>query len=110
MREPYLTGLISLTVDKAELFEFYRSLDLPYRILIEFRLKHKLGKSFEQIVAEEPWRLYPALADTLGLHNAEVFLAVLQDWLRRKGKAVDKETLRRWLSSRDVWFKKATKS
>ena len=54
------------------------------RTLIHYRVLATFGKPFDYFLVEEPWRVYEVLEKTLGRHNAELFLRLLTDWLRKK--------------------------
>jgi hypothetical protein len=73
------------------------------RTLIHYRVLATFGKLFNYFLVEEPWRAYEVLEKTLGRHNAELFLRLLTDWLRKNGCNATPEEVRRALSDRSAW-------
>jgi len=73
------------------------------RTLIHYRVLATFGKPFDYFLVEEPWRVYEVLENTLGRHNAELFLRLLTDWLRKNGCNATPEEVRRALSDRSAW-------
>jgi hypothetical protein len=73
------------------------------RTLIQHRVLATFGKPFDYFLVEEPWRVYEVLEKTLGRHNAELFLQLLTDWLRKNGCKATPEEVRRALSDRSAW-------
>ncbi|MEM0483749.1 MAG: hypothetical protein QW434_03470 [Pyrobaculum sp.] len=69
--------------------KFYEELDAPLKLLIHYRLKAKFGKTFQEIVSEDPHNVYKALSKALGVHNAELFLHMLYNWLLKKNCATE---------------------
>jgi len=73
------------------------------RTLIHYRVLATFGKPFDYFLVEEPWRAYEVLEKTLGRHNAELFLRLLTEWLRKNGYNATPEEVRRALSDRSAW-------
>ncbi|MGC8582099.1 MAG: hypothetical protein ACP5KY_05770 [Thermoproteus sp.] len=94
-------------MDSGDLLRFYRSLETSLRLLISFKFRYTVGKTFEEVAEHEPWRLYYALIEAVGEHNAELFLNMLREWLMRKGEVVDLRALRAMLSDEKAWAKRA---
>jgi len=73
------------------------------RTLIHYRVLATFGKPFDYFLVEEPWRAYEVLEKTLGRHNAELFLRLLTEWLRKNGCNTTPEEVRLALSDRSAW-------
>jgi hypothetical protein len=65
--------------------KFYTSLNSSLRTFIHYRVLSRFGKSFEQIILENPSSVYQVLSGALGQHNAELFLYMFKTWLERQG-------------------------
>ncbi|AEA12392.1 hypothetical protein TUZN_0908 [Thermoproteus uzoniensis 768-20] len=52
---------------------------------------------------EEPWKTYDVLTSLVGRHNAELILTMLHKWLNNNGCTIDPETLRKYLTTRELW-------
>ncbi|MFB6489683.1 MAG: hypothetical protein TU35_000290 [Thermoproteus sp. AZ2] len=86
-----------------ELLAFYSSLDISYRALLHYRFLSRYGKGLDWFIVNEPWRLYPALVEVIGVHNADVFVETLANWLAKNGKRMTSEELKKALSAREAW-------
>jgi hypothetical protein len=73
------------------------------RALIHYRVLATYGKPFDYFLVKEPWLAYEVLEKTLGRHNAELFLRLLTDWLRKNGCNATPEEVKRALSDRSAW-------
>jgi hypothetical protein len=73
------------------------------RTLIHYRVLATFGRPFGYFLVEEPWRSYAVLEKVVGRHNAELFLRLLTDWLRKNGCNATPEEVRRALSDRSAW-------
>jgi hypothetical protein len=73
------------------------------RTLIHYHVLATYGKPFDYFLVKEPWLAYEVLEKTLGRHNAELFLRLLTDWLRKNGCNATPEEVRRALSDRSAW-------
>jgi hypothetical protein len=71
--------------------------------LIHYRVLATFGRPFDYFLVEEPWRVYEVLEKAVGRHNAELFLQLLTDWLRKNGYNATPEEVRRALSDRSAW-------
>ena len=85
------------------LVRFYGSLDFSLRFLLHFRSQSALGYPFDKVLVEEPWKTYETLVRLVGRHNAEVLLGMLHRWLNENGCSMDPETLRKYLTTREMW-------
>ncbi|MGC9119484.1 MAG: hypothetical protein ACP5I3_10945, partial [Thermoproteus sp.] len=85
------------------LARFYGSLDFSLRGLLHFKSLAALGYPFDKVLLEEPWRTYDVLTSLVGRHNAELILTMLQKWLNNNGCAIDPETLRKYLTTKELW-------
>jgi hypothetical protein len=93
-----------MCVDKELLVKFYGDPSFTsLRVLLNYRALSAVGKSFDYFLLEEPWRVYEVLEKALGRHNAELFLRMLSEWLRRNGCDTSLEELRLRLSDRSLW-------
>jgi len=93
-----------MCITKELLVKFYGdSAFFAMRTLIHYRVLATFGKPFDYFLVEEPWRVYEVLENTLGRHNAELFLRLLTDWLRKNGCNATPEEVRRALSDRSAW-------
>lgn len=70
--------------DTDSLLEFYRGLDPPYRVLLNYRFKAKYGRPPEDAIAAGPQAFFDALAEALGPHNAEVLKGMYEEWLSKR--------------------------
>ncbi|MFZ8807178.1 MAG: hypothetical protein ACO2PN_03620 [Pyrobaculum sp.] len=73
------------------------------RTLIHYRVLATFGRPFYYFLVEEPWQAYAVLEKTVGKHNAELFLRLLTEWLRKNGCNATPEEVRRALSDRSAW-------
>ncbi|MFZ8837430.1 MAG: hypothetical protein ACO2PM_00550 [Pyrobaculum sp.] len=73
------------------------------RTLIHYRVLAAFGRPFDYFLVEEPWCSYAVLEKVVGRHNAELFLRLLTDWLRKNGCNVTLEEVRRALSDKSAW-------
>lgn len=71
------------------LLKFYDELDQSLKLLIHYRVKHKFGKSFEEIVSNGIANAYNVLVEALGFHNAELILRMFHYWLVKRGCSVE---------------------
>ena len=71
--------------------------------LIHYRVLAAFGRPFDYFLVEEPWRSYAVLEKVVGRHNAELFLGLLTNWLRKNGCNATPEEARRALSDRSAW-------
>ncbi|KUO86847.1 MAG: hypothetical protein AT715_00335 [Thermoproteus sp. JCHS_4] len=94
-------------VTKGLLAQFYGSLDFSLRALIHYRTSAAFGKPLDYFIVEEPWRVLEVLEKSVGVHNAELILRMLADWLRRRNCDATIEELRRMLSDRAAWTDKS---
>jgi hypothetical protein len=92
-------------MDSSDILRFYGSLEASLRFLIAFKFRRLFGETFEEMAEREPWRLYRALREALGEHNADMVLNMFREWLVRKGEVVDLRTLRAMLSDERAWAK-----
>ncbi|MCC6067225.1 MAG: hypothetical protein LM562_05610 [Pyrobaculum sp.] len=93
-----------MCITKELLAEFYGdSAFFAMRTLIHYRVLATYGKPFDYFLVKEPWLAYEVLEKTLGRHNAELFLRLLTDWLRKNGCNATPEEVRRALSDRSAW-------
>ncbi len=91
-------------ITKELLAKFYGdSAFFAMRTLIHYRVLATFGKPFDYLLVEEPWRVYAVLEKAVGRHNAELFLRLLTDWLRKNGCNATPEEVRRALSDRSAW-------
>jgi hypothetical protein len=69
-------------VDALELFrEFYYSLGMPLRSVIEYQIRRRGGSPSE--IFERPWLLFHYVALAMGQHNAELIAMLFADFVRR---------------------------
>ena len=93
-----------MCITKELLAKFYGgSAFFAMRTLIHYRVLATFGKPFDYFLVEEPWRVYAVLEKTVGKHNAELFLRLLTEWLRKNGCNATPEEVRRALSDRSAW-------
>jgi hypothetical protein len=93
-----------MCITKELLAKFYGdSAFFTMRMFIHYRVLAVFGKPFDYFLVEEPWRVYEVLEKTIGRHNAELFLRLLTDWLRKNGCNATPEEVRRALSDRSAW-------
>jgi hypothetical protein len=93
-----------MCITKELLAKFYGdSAFFAMRTLIHYRVLATYGKPFDYFLVKEPWLAYEVLEKTLGRHNAELFLRLLTDWLRKNGCNATPEEVRRALSDRSAW-------
>ena len=93
-----------MCITKDLLAKFYGdSAFFAMRTLIHYRVLATFSKPLDCFLVEEPWRVYEVLEKTLGRHNAELFLRLLTDWLRKNGCDATPEEVRRALSDRSAW-------
>jgi hypothetical protein len=93
-----------MCITKELLAKFYGdSAFFAMRALIHYRVLATYGRPFDYFLVEEPWLAYEVLEKTLGRHNAELFLRLLTDWLRKNGCNATPEEVRRALSDRSAW-------
>ncbi|MEZ0248257.1 MAG: hypothetical protein ABWJ97_03190 [Thermoproteus sp.] len=78
-------------------------MDVSLRYLIHFKSITVLKRPFEEVLKEEPWRVYQILTSLLGEHNAELLLSMMSRWLRDRGCDMDMEELKRALSDSGEW-------
>jgi ATP-dependent phosphoenolpyruvate carboxykinase len=78
-------------------------LNFSLRTLVHSRVSAAFGKPFDYFLMEEPWRVYEVLKKALGKHNAELFINILTDWLRRNGCEVTRDQVLRYLTAREAW-------
>lgn len=69
--------------------KFYEELEAALKLLIHYRVKARFGKSFQELVSENPHNMYKVLKETLGMHNAELFLHMFFNWLVKRGCTVE---------------------
>lgn len=94
-----------MAVDKEDLLKFYISLNTSIKLLLRFRLRQTVGRTFEELASEEPWRIYPSLVEALSEHNAEVILNMFANWLMNRGERISVDDLRSILSDKRRWLK-----
>ena len=93
-----------MCITKELLAKFYGdSAFFAMRTLIHYRVLATYGKPFDYFLVKEPWLAYEVLEKTLGRHNAELFLRLLTDWLKKNGCNATPEEVRRALSDRSAW-------
>ena len=93
-----------MCITKDLLAKFYGdSAFFAMRTLIHYRVLATFGKPFDYFLVEEPWRVYEVLEKAIGRHNAELFLRLLTDWLRKNGCNATPEEVKRALSNRSAW-------
>lgn len=92
-----------MCVSKDLLAKFYGSLDFSLRTMIHYRVLSIYGKPFDQILIEEPWRVYDVLVKAMGRHNADMFLNILKNWLEKNQCNVSLDELKKFLTSRERW-------
>ncbi len=93
-----------MCITKELLAKFYGdSAFFAMRTLIHYRVLATYGKPFDYFLVKEPWLAYEVLEKTLGRHNAELFLRLLTDWLRKNGCNATPEEVKRALSDRSAW-------
>jgi len=93
-----------MCITKGLLAKFYGdSAFFAMLTLIHYRVMATFGKPFDYFLVEEPWRVYEVLEKTLGRHNAELFLRLLTDWLRKNGCNATPEEVKRALSDMSAW-------
>jgi hypothetical protein len=73
------------------------------RLFIHYRVLATFGRPFDSFLVEEPWRIYEVLEKAIGRHNAELFLQLLTEWLRKNGCNATPEEVRRALSDKSAW-------
>jgi len=92
-----------MCITKELLAKFYGdSAFFAMRTLIHYRVLATFGRPFDYFLVKEPWLAYEVLEKTLGRHNAELFLRLLTDWLRKNGCNATPEEVRRALSDRSA--------
>jgi len=94
-----------MCITKDLLVRFYSSINFSLRVLIHYRVLTTFGRPFDYFLVEEPWRVYEVLEKAVGRHNAELFINILADWLRKNGCDTTPEELRRALSDKSAWMK-----
>ncbi len=93
-----------MCITKELLAKFYGdSAFFAMRTLIHYRVLATFGRPLDYFLVEEPWRVYEVLEKALGRHNAELFLRLLIEWLRKNGCNATLEEVRRALSDRSAW-------
>jgi hypothetical protein len=93
-----------MCITKELLAKFYGdSAFFAMRTLIHYRVLAAFGRPFHYFLVKEPWLAYEVLEKTLGRHNAELFLRLLTDWLRKNGCNATPEEVRRALSDSSAW-------
>jgi hypothetical protein len=93
-----------MCITKELLAKFYGdSAFFAMRTLIHYRVLAAFGRPFDYFLVEEPWRVYAVLEKAVGRHNAEIFLRLLTDWLRKNGCNATPEEVKRVLSNRSAW-------
>jgi hypothetical protein len=89
-------------MDAENLFQdFYYSLGLPLRSVIEHRIRRRGGSPSE--VFEKPWLLLHVVEQELGRHTAELIAALFMDFARRH--RVDPKVAAEALSGPEGWNK-----
>lgn len=87
-------------MDAFQLFrEFYMSLGMPLRALIEFKMKRR-GVAPGDIF-ERPWLLYAYAEMDLGRHNAELIANLFAEFAKKRG--VDSRVAVEALRSPEGW-------
>jgi len=84
----YIVRFLRVTVwgfaDAYQMFrDFYYSLGMPLRIVIEYRLKRR-GVSLSDVFSK-PWLLTKYVAEEMGSHNAELIAALFVEYVRKLG-------------------------
>ncbi|ACB40205.1 hypothetical protein [Pyrobaculum neutrophilum] len=87
-------------MDAVELFrEFYLSLGMPLRAIIEYRMRRR-GATVSDLF-ERPYLLYFYVSQDLGPHNAELIVNLFVDFARRR--RIDSKVAGEALRSPDGW-------
>jgi len=93
-----------MCITKELLAKFYGdSAFFAMRALIHYRVLATYGMPFDYFLVKEPWLAYEVLEKVVGRHNAELFLRLLTDWLRKNGCNATPEEVKRALSDRSAW-------
>ena len=93
-----------MCITKELLAKFYGdSAFFAMRTLIHYRVLAAFGRPFDYFLVEEPWRVYAVLEKAVGRHNAEIFLRLLTEWLRKNGCNATPEEGKRALSDMSAW-------
>jgi hypothetical protein len=79
------------------LVRFYGALNFSLRTLVHYRALAAFGEPFDYFLVEELWRIYKVL------ENAELFINILTDWLRKNGCNVTQDQVLRYLTAREAW-------
>jgi hypothetical protein len=93
-----------MCITKELLAKFYGdSAFFAMRTLIHYRVLVAFGRPFDYFLVKEPWLAYEVLEKAVGRHNAELFLRLLADWLRKNVCNATLEEVRRALSDMSAW-------
>ncbi len=93
-----------MCITKELLAKFYGDSEFfVMRTLIHYRVLATFGRPFDYFLVEEPWRVYAVLEKAVGRHNAELFLRLLTEWLRKNSCNATPDEARRALSDRSAW-------